>query len=113
MLGSDDGVAAFRTPLATLHKFQGWADVFLNTPANGIEDTYLSVSGSISKVKLVLSYHQFDANEGGADYGSELNLVGTYKLAKSWTVQGKFADYDAQDFATDRTKFWLTLSFQP
>jgi hypothetical protein len=113
VLGSDDGVAAFRTPLATLHKFQGWADVFLNTPANGIEDTYLSVSGSISKVKLVLSYHQFDANEGGADYCSELNLVGTYKLAKSWTVQGKFADYDAQDFATDRTKFWLTLSFQP
>ena len=88
VLGSDDGVAAFRTPLATLHKFQGWADVFLKTPANVIEDTYLSVSGSIRKVKLVLSYHQFDANEGGADYCSEPNLV----ALTSWQSLGQFKE---------------------
>ncbi|MEL6530428.1 MAG: alginate export family protein, partial [Pseudomonadota bacterium] len=35
MLGSDDGVA-FQTPLATLHKFQGAADLFLTTPPDGI-----------------------------------------------------------------------------
>ena len=28
VLGSDGGRAAFRTPLGTLHKFQGWADKF-------------------------------------------------------------------------------------
>ena len=31
------GVKGFTTPLATLHRFQGWADKFLATPPNGIE----------------------------------------------------------------------------
>ncbi len=30
----------FRTPLATLHAFQGWADKFLATPGAGINDVY-------------------------------------------------------------------------
>ena len=33
-----NGVKGFTTPLASLHKFQGWADKFTATPANGIED---------------------------------------------------------------------------
>ncbi len=40
LLGSDDGVAAFQTPLATLHKFNGFADQFLVTPAGGLQDIY-------------------------------------------------------------------------
>jgi len=42
VLGADEGVAftSFQTPLATLHKFQGWADKFLTTPPNGIQDFY-------------------------------------------------------------------------
>ncbi len=31
-----DGVKGFSAPLGTLHKFQGWADKFLTTPANGL-----------------------------------------------------------------------------
>ena len=40
VLGADDGAAltSFQTPLATLHKFQGWADKFLTTPPNGIRE---------------------------------------------------------------------------
>ena len=34
----------FTTPLATLHKFQGFADKFLTTPANGIRDTYIELA---------------------------------------------------------------------
>ena len=44
VLGGDDSTVlneAFQTPLATLHAFQGWADVFLSTPAAGIDDKYL------------------------------------------------------------------------
>ncbi|MGE0409538.1 MAG: hypothetical protein AB7P23_09795, partial [Amphiplicatus sp.] len=37
-----NGAIGFQTPLATLHAFQGWADVFLTTPPNGIEDIYVS-----------------------------------------------------------------------
>ena len=46
-LGSDDGVMGFRTPLATLHKFQGTADKFLVTPPGGLEDAFVGVAGSI------------------------------------------------------------------
>ena len=31
---------ALQTPLATLHKFNGWADLFLTTPNAGLEDAY-------------------------------------------------------------------------
>ena len=33
-----DGKTAFSTPLATLHKFNGWADKFLATPIGGLCD---------------------------------------------------------------------------
>ena len=77
VLGSDDGQASFTTPLATLHKFNGWNDVFLaggfNPVAlpNGLEDTYLSVAGKVAGVKLLAMYHDYSADESGADYGSE------------------------------------------
>src|SRR3546814_11261136 len=46
VLGGDDGTGnrAFQTPLATKHAFQGWADVFLTTPADGIEDAYVGAT---------------------------------------------------------------------
>src|SRR3546814_3361296 len=40
-----NGVVAFQTPLATLHAFNGWADRFLSTPGNGLEDIYVGVGG--------------------------------------------------------------------
>ena len=109
VLGSDDGVAAFRTPLATLHKWQGWADKFLGTPANGIEDAYVGLAGAIGPVKLAATYHDFGAEEGSADYGKELDIVANYKIADGFSAQLKFADYSADDFATDTTKIWFSL----
>ena len=44
------GGKGFTTPLATLHKFQGWADKFLTTPANGIEDLYATGSVTLKGV---------------------------------------------------------------
>lgn len=109
LLGSDDGVAAFRTPLATLHKFQGWADRFLNTPATGIKDLYFGAAGAIGPVKLAARWHDFSADEGGADYGTELNLIANYPVNKHVSMQLKFADYEADEFAVDTTRFWLSL----
>lgn len=40
VLGNDRGAFSFRTPLATLHKFNGWGDLFLTTPNDGLEDLY-------------------------------------------------------------------------
>ena len=36
-LGSDDGAYGFQTPLATKHAFNGWADKFLKTPNDGLD----------------------------------------------------------------------------
>src|SRR6185369_8425053 len=40
LLGSDNN-RAVQTPMATLHKFNGWADIFLVTPNAGLEDVYV------------------------------------------------------------------------
>ncbi|WP_417318589.1 alginate export family protein [Emcibacter sp.] len=116
LLGSDDGVAAFSTPLATLHKFNGWADRFLTTPANGLEDIYGTVSGAIKGVKLVATYHDFSSDVGGIGYGSEIDLQAVRKFDK-FTVGVKFADYSADNAGAgpvnnDVTKVWLWVNFK-
>lgn len=102
----------FKTPLATLHKFQGWADKFLGTPADGIEDAYIGVNGKVGPVKLGLVYHEFQAESSSLDYGSELDLVATWPVNKQLTLQAKLADYQADDLFTDTTKFWLTAQLK-
>lgn len=110
VLGSDEGTAAFKTPLATLHKFQGWADKFLGTPANGVEDTYLKLSGKLGPANVAVVYHDYSADFGSADLGSELDVVATYPIKKGLSVQLKYASYDADTHASDTDKLWFTIS---
>lgn len=109
VLGSDDGVG-FKTPLATLHKFQGFADIFLVTPAAGVEDRYLTLATKVAGVKLAATYHDFEADKGGADYGDELDLVAAYAFSPRYSALLKYAAYDADAFAVDTDKIWLMLT---
>ena len=54
VLGSDSGQYGFATPLATLHKFNGWADLFLGTPAEGLEDRYISICGKLQNFNVTV-----------------------------------------------------------
>jgi len=113
-LGSNDGQFAFQTPLGTNHLFQGWADQFLTTPRQGIQDTYVTGSAKIAKATLQGAYHLFDADNGGLDFGDELDLGLTYPLMKKLVGKIEYANYQAGDAASgkvDVTKFWLTLIF--
>ncbi len=112
VLGSDNGVG-FSTPFATLHKFNGWADMFLATPINGLEDFYIKLGTKLSGVKLTAIFHEFKANEGSANYGSEIDLVAAYKVNKRVNVLAKYSSYDAEDHGVDTDKLWLmaTLKF--
>ena len=110
VLGSDEGSAAFKTPLATLHKFQGWADKFLGTPANGVEDSYIKLAGKLGPAKVAFFYHDFSADFGGADLGSEIDVVATYPINKGLSVQLKYASYDSDGHASDTDKLWFTIS---
>ncbi len=108
-LGSDDGLFGFSTPLATLHKFNGYADIFLKTPATGLVDTYLSVSGKLLGGKWAITQHQFAADEDTPtldDYGSELNISYAKKFGKHYNAGIKYASYNADDLAADTDKIW-------
>ncbi len=70
---ANDSGKAFRTPLATLHVFNGWADKFLTTPAAGLDDRYL-------KFKVVLRLHNIESEDGVSNFGDELDLRIGYKL---------------------------------
>lgn len=112
VLGADNGVG-FQTPLATLHKFQGWADKFLATPGAGIEDWYFGVSGALGPLKLAAVWHDFQAEQGSDDFGSELDLSATWPIDKRLSLQLKYANFNTDDSALyeDTQKAWFTISF--
>jgi hypothetical protein len=109
-LGSDNG-QSFRTPLATLHAFNGWADQFLATPAAGLEDRYLRLGLGLSRWNLDFRFHDFAADTGGADYGTEIDLSASRKLGSRYGLLLKLASFDADDSDFgDVTKAWLMLT---
>ena len=116
LLGSDDGQFGFSTPLATLHKFNGWADVFLATPDAGLEDIYLSLGGKVAGGSWKAVYHSFSSDDslsGFDDLGDELNLQYTRKITDRVSGGIKLANYSAGDAVfnkVDTDKFWLWAS---
>ena len=103
---------AFRTPMATLHAFNGWADKFLATPDAGIKDSYVSAKIPVGKWKLTAVFHDFAAETGNGDYGSEIDLSAARKLNQRYSLLIKAAFFAADNAAsyTDTDKFWLMLT---
>lgn len=120
---SGDGTYGFQTQLATGHAFQGWADKFLRTPRDGIQDLYFTVSAAVFGAKIAAVYHQFWSDHLDYDYGSEIDLLATYTFMKRYTIGLKYADYmadgNAQNTARnggsldkDISKFWAFVQLQ-
>ncbi|HWT43773.1 MAG TPA: hypothetical protein VN152_14085, partial [Sphingopyxis sp.] len=118
ILGADQGAAltSFQTPLATGFKFQGWADKFLITPPDGMRDLYASAGwgwkavGPLKAVTLQAVYHDYRSDRASRAYGDEIDLLASAKLGKC-TASARYANYDADGFATDTHKFWLQLDW--
>ncbi|HWQ39222.1 MAG TPA: alginate export family protein [Burkholderiales bacterium] len=115
LLASDDGRYAFQTPLGTNHLFQGWADQFLTTPPQGIDDLFFSAGAKAGKAQLLAEYHRFDSDVGGLDFGSEFDFSVAYPLRAKLLGKFEYADYQAGDVAAgsprDIRKIWLTLIY--
>ena len=112
-LGGDNGRpgAAFRTPLATLHKFQGWADRFLATPPAGVDDLYIDLSLQLAPWTVTAGYHDLSPADGGGDFGRELDLAASRKFGERYALLAKAALFDADAAGFDDTaKFWLQFS---
>ncbi|MBV1907806.1 MAG: alginate export family protein [Kangiellaceae bacterium] len=111
--GDSDGGQGFTTSLATLHKFQGWADVFLGTPIAGIEDTYINGSYTINGIKFKAIYHDFATDEGGNALGTELDFVISKKVSKHLSALLKLASFDSDSNSyTDRDKVWVMFNYK-
>ncbi|MET0137798.1 MAG: alginate export family protein [Sphingobium sp.] len=128
LLGSDAdarGIAggfAFQTPFATLHKFNGWADKFLATPATGLQDYYAGVGYSLPKVGQMgplvagFTFHRFDSDRASIHYGDEYDAQVSLKLNKHLTALVKYADYQRKGIASytgdaDTKKFWAQIDY--
>ena len=112
-----NGARGFGTPLATLHAFNGWADLFLTTPARGLTDLNLKAGTTVPvgprKLKLAAAIHDFSDADGGLDYGNEVDASASLPLTPKLSFEIKAARFngDTPAFA-DRTKVWVTLELK-
>jgi len=99
----------FDTPLGTNHAFQGWADLFLVTPRDGIRDVSGAVHTVLDRGSVVLTgvYHDFTDDSGSLHYGKEWDFQATKKFGKHYALLAKYAYYDADQFGTDTQKIWV------
>ena len=121
LLGSDNGEYGFATPLATLHAFNGWADQFLGTPAQGLQDIYVSVGGKLAGGSWKIIAHDFSADDSTNaidDLGSEIDAVYAKAINKTFKAGIKYAAYNASDYNddvkkvdTDKLWVWLEAKF--
>ncbi|MCL4432584.1 MAG: alginate export family protein [Epsilonproteobacteria bacterium] len=116
-----DGKTKFQTPLATLHKFNGTADMFLVTPTGGLIDTYATVGyGAAGLGKALATYHTFktDVAMGGkSDLGHELDLQYSNAIPGVKGLNGllKAAFYTAGDvtgYTKDKDILWIELDYK-
>lgn len=117
-----NGISSFRTPLATGHAFQGWADRFLATPRDGIEDIYLTAGVNLAGFDFSAVYHSLSSDNDSYDYGTEIDLQLVRRLGKHFNFGLKYSDYDADknitninrngNIARDVSKFWAWLEFR-
>jgi hypothetical protein len=95
---------AFQTPLGTNHAFQGWADRFLITPADGIEDLFVTLQMKVWGANFVAMWHHFSANDADYDYGTEWDLLLERPIATNFLVGIKYAYYDASGDAPNEAR---------
>ncbi len=111
VLGSDHNVG-FKTPLATLHAFNGWADLFLATPAAGLEDLYVKANVALpAEFNLLGFFHRFETDKGGRHLGDEFDVQLTRKLHKNVTALLKYAHFDSASTLPDVEKLWFQIEY--
>jgi len=117
--GSGNKFDSFQTPLGTNHAFQGWADRFLVTPNDGIEDIFVTFKAVVWGANLTAVYHDLSSDHDNYDYGTEWDLQLDKTFMTHYTVGLKYADYQADRNALnvarnskggqafDLNKFWV------
>ncbi len=118
VLGAGDKVGdpAFGTPLATLHAHNGWADMFLTTPDDGLVDFNGMIGYKADWFGLAkVVYHDFSADRGSADYGTEWDAIYKNKIpgvkGLSGMLKASWFNSDNVNYV-DTTKVWVMLDYK-
>lgn len=118
-----NGSIGFATPLATLHAFNGWADLFLTTPVNGLKDFYLKTTYLVpadfiaaNALNLAAAYHSFKSDALSQGIGTEWDLQTELVVDTHWSFLAKYADYAGSGTTVgslpDKSIFWLQSSWR-
>jgi hypothetical protein len=118
-----NGTIGFATPLATLHAFNGWADLFLTTPANGLKDFYLRGTYALpadflmaKTLNLNATWHDFRTDSLDRAIGGEWDLSAELVVDANLSVMAKYADYAGTGTAfggfADKSVFWLQMGYK-
>jgi hypothetical protein len=109
-LGLEHLDAGFKTPLATVHAFNGFADVTdaarISGAHNGLTDLYLSHTMPIfCGIKWMNVLHALGDNEISAGYGWEYDSVLTKKFDDNFTAIAKVAFFESEgdDYTANAT----------
>ena len=109
-----DGTYGLRTPLATMHGYNGWADKFLShhaSPPHGVIDTHLRVDQDLEAWSWTARWHEFRSAVGGIDYGDEFDAMAVWRSPWEQEFGIKLARYDADERSSDTLKVWLWTSW--
>ena len=109
-----DGGFAFQTPLATLHAFQGFADVFLRTPAEGLRDFNVGLNWKTPNPPVGKSFslltrgHVFTDDSGADLFGREFDALARLGLNDWIALEFRSAWFDGRDPRfPDKTRIWI------
>jgi hypothetical protein len=118
-----NGTIGFATPLATLHAFNGWADMFLTTPVNGLKDLYVKAGYAVpadfiaaKSLNLAVLWHDYHTDALDRGIGGEWDLQAELVLDSNLSFMAKYADYAGSGTAfggfPDKSVFWLQTAYK-
>jgi hypothetical protein len=118
-----NGTIGFATPLATLHAFNGWADMFLTTPANGLKDFYMKAAYTVpadfvaaKALNLAVVWHDYRTDTRNQGIGSEWDLQAELVMDASLSFMAKYASYEGAGAAfggfPNKSIFWLQTAYR-
>lgn len=108
--------SGFQTPLATLHAFNGFADVFVTGRTNGthggLTDAYVSHSLPVCwGMKWVNTLHAYGDNSLSTDLGWEVDSVLSKKFNDQFTAILKLAHFETESALPTTTRVSLEVGY--
>lgn len=123
-IGVEQLYEGFKTPLATVHAFNGWADAFIGGRTegnhNGLTDVYVSHTIPLFwGVKWTNVFHMFGENQVSTGYGWEYDSLLAKKFNDNFLAIAKFAMFESEGDAfivngtalPDTTRFSIELNY--